>query len=477
MAVTQLSEIDDSHVIQVGRDKSFYHVDVDLSVRYNAYLDQVQFTDNPMSSRTQRTYWLFGAERGKYVENVLGRYEFVSGSYRRVYIFEEELYRYENWYIPTGQLSHWTQTELKWIDDTHAKLINTDKNGGHSESTTSVTSRSSYWGVVPSWSSRTIQRTVSSLTHALLSFAKTELPTYVEREARWQAALKAADGVMAYDLNMVEAVLNFGIDDIIPKKVSTKSLGLLENLCHSKNPIVWMARLSQISATMYLNYKYVISTNVDDLCQITGLDPDIASNLLNAAKSFKKDDVEPEEINQQLYTVARKISFAERYLSSTYGNYTTRLDIPIGTVTCKTNARLLAYPGEYADLSALGIITDEFGLKLTASRGVEAIPWEFVANWFIPIEKLVHSIEFNDAHLNVLFNVQSLCESDLVTLELGNSIESLDGLAYAQVKGRVRYYNRTVSQTFPTTQLSFKSDHGGISMSRILQGGSLIITR
>jgi hypothetical protein len=296
----------------------------------------------------------------------------------------------------------------------------------------------------------------------------------------WFASLDAVKGFHPYDLNLVEGILQFSMDDIVPKGTSSSILSILTDAVNSKGGLLSPSGIvygAQIFANVYLYHKYVASANVSDISSI--LVGDDKASMLDIVKSIKNIDPEyvPEQENWRLKRVAEIIVHRGHKLLSSYGTDHENLFTELGEARRETRARLRAWPRYYDDMSTAAIICEEFGLSLTAERLVAVVPYEFIAQWFVPIEENIRSIEYNRDRLQMLYKVHNLCLSEKVVIPLDmNFIKAMYGLSAASGQLYFKTYSRRSQREFPPTALDLNL-HPSLNLSRVLQGTSLIVSR
>lgn len=294
------------------------------------------------------------------------------------------------------------------------------------------------------------------------------------------AALEAARDFNAYDINLIEALAGFGLDDLYPKRLSKSLYQELSEFVRSPSLTTALSKTAYLAATTYLYNKYVVGNNIADIEQLLGLSGSRrfadASAIAEKLASSLSDD-EQSNWDFRLAKMARKIVYKWDYLQDSYGGVTRVASNGFDTVTRTNRAHLQATPGPLRDMTASAIILDDIGLSLRASRLAQAVKLEFIANWFLPIEENLDRLEFNQAHLNQLYSVKKLCLSDKVTHRFDfETLKYLYGLAVID-NGEISVcdYNRYTREDFPPTSFQFRPD-GSVTLSRILQGSALIIT-
>lgn len=296
----------------------------------------------------------------------------------------------------------------------------------------------------------------------------------------WFASLDAVKGFHPYDLNLVEGILQFSMEDICPKGTSSSILSLLTDAVNSKGGLLSPSGIvygAQIFANVYLYHKYVASANVSDISSI--LVGDDKASMIDIVKSIKNMDPDyvPEQENWRLKRVAEIIVHRGHKLISSYGTDHEDLLTELGEARRETRARLRAWPRYYDDMSTAAIICEEFGLSLTAERLVAVVPYEFIAQWFVPIEENIRSIEYNRDRLQMMYKVQNLCLSEKVVVDLDmNYLKAMFGLSDASGQLYFKTYSRRSQREFPPTALDLNL-HPSLNLSRVLQGTSLIVSR
>lgn len=294
------------------------------------------------------------------------------------------------------------------------------------------------------------------------------------------AALEAARGFNAYDINLIEAIAGFGLDDLYPRKLSKTMLKEITEFVQSPSLTQAFIKTAYLASTTYLYSKYVVGNNIADIEQLLGLsgstrfaDAAVIADKLSKAISAE----EQADWDFRLAKMAQKIVYKWDYLQDTYGGTTNSSSNGFDTVTRINRAHLQATPGPLRDMSTSAIILDDIGLSLRASRIAQAVRLEFIANWFFPIEEDLDRLEFNQAHLNQLYRVRKLCLSDKVTHRFDfESLKYLFGLSDIDIGSlEITDYLRYTRDDFPPTTFRI-GPNGGPSLSRILQGSALIIT-
>lgn len=296
----------------------------------------------------------------------------------------------------------------------------------------------------------------------------------------WFASLDAVKGFHPYDLNLVESLLQFSMEDICPKGTSSSILSILTDAINSKGGLLSPSGIvygAQIFANCYLYYKYVALGNTSDVMSIlVGDDKATMADLVESVHNIDPSYV-PEQENWRLKRVAEIIVHRGHKLLSSYGTDHEVLFTELGEARRETRARLRAWPRYYNDMSTAAIICEEFGLSLTAERLVAVVPYEFIAQWFVPIEENIRSIEYNRDRLQMMYTVQNLCLSEKVVVPLDmNYLKALYGLSDATGQLYYKTYSRRSQREFPSTALDLNL-HPELSLSRIMQGASLIVSR
>jgi hypothetical protein len=295
------------------------------------------------------------------------------------------------------------------------------------------------------------------------------------------ACLKAALDFNAYDVNMIEALAGFsGLDDLMPVSLSSELVDEVTDFIQSPSMLTALTKAAYLSASTYLYGKYVTGNNIADLEQLLGLSGskrfrdaiEIAANLKKSISTRQEA-----EWNFRLAKMARKIVYKYDYLQDSYGAESAYASTGLDSVTVRSNAHLCATPGPLRDMSTSAIILDDIGMSLRASRLAQAVKFEFIANWFIPIEENLDRLEFNSVHLNQLYRVKKLTTSVKVKHTFNfPEIAAMYGLSdvIGGYISTVRYH-RWVSTEFPNTTFQHPSSEG-LSFGRLLQGSALIIT-
>lgn len=296
----------------------------------------------------------------------------------------------------------------------------------------------------------------------------------------WFASLDAVKGFHPYDLNLVESVLQFSMEDICPKGTSSSILSILTDAVNSKGGLLSPSGIvygAQIFANAYLYYKYVVLGNTSDVMSIlVGDDKATMADLVESIHNIDPTYV-PEQENWRLKRVAEIIVHRGHKLLSSYGTDHEDLFTELGEARRETRARLRAWPRYYSDMSTAAIICEEFGLSLTAERLVAVVPYEFIAQWIIPIEENIRSIEYNRDRLQMMYIVQNLCLSEKVVIHLDmNYLKALYGLSDAVGQLSFKTYSRRSQREFPSTALDLNL-HPELNLSRVMQGSSLIVSR
>lgn len=272
------------------------------------------------------------------------------------------------------------------------------------------------------------------------------------------ASQEAALSYQAYDFNLIEAAFDLkgGLDALLPTRTADDILKLLDKSRFATLPSK-LVDLAVTASNAYLYSKYAVAPTVSDL------------------SSLEMVDVDPETVNSSLQTLAEQLVYKGSKVVSRYGHASARVISPrIGQVDIMTNARIRAYPRYLKDMSDAAIIIDNIGLSLSAERLTEAIPYEFVAEWFLPIEESVRSIEYNDSRLNSMWEIKGLCLSTRKTASLG-SLRANFGFSDFSGDLVFTHYGRHTEVRFPSTRLP-SIGPADINPSRLLQGSALIIT-
>jgi hypothetical protein len=282
----------------------------------------------------------------------------------------------------------------------------------------------------------------------------------VKGNQEFLASQEAALSYQAYDINMVENLISFnGLEDLLPKRSADDIVRLLENSRFTTLPSKILDVAKSLADT-YLWNKYVFQTTASDLTSLTV--GDLAS--------------EPEEINHSLQMLAEQLVYKGSKEVTRYGHSSyTEISPRIGSVEIRTNARLRAYPKYLKDMSDAAIIVENIGLALSAERLVQVLPYEFAAEWFLPIEESIRSIEYNDARLNSMWEIKGLCLSTKKTVSLGDLKANF---GFTKFSGDLVFtdYGRHTEINFPSTRLP-SIGPADINSSRVLQGSALIITK
>lgn len=297
----------------------------------------------------------------------------------------------------------------------------------------------------------------------------------------WLSSLDACQGFHPYDINMVETLVQFGIEDLVPKNTSSTVLDILTDAISSKGGLLSPSGLlaaAQIFGNCYLYYKYVFLGDMSDLSEITlGTDkPFIDATVLGIYRA--QPDFKPvPHVNRKLQSLAQLIVHRGGRALQSYGAWRQSEITNLGDCTIRFNARLQAYPKYLDDMRTADIILEEFGVSLSWERLAAIVPYEFIAEWFIPIEETIRSVEYNADRLNAMYQVKNLCLSAKATLPLDTPyLCAMFGLSQAQGSLTIKTYERSSRDKFPPTAPDL-SLHPSISLSRVMQGASLIITR
>lgn len=292
-------------------------------------------------------------------------------------------------------------------------------------------------------------------------FRKLELVRLVGNE-EFLASQEAALSYQAYDVNLVEAAFDLtSLADMLPKRTADDIIKLLGTSRFETLPSK-IIDVAKSLADSYLYNKYVVLPTVSDVTSLTG-----------AGLSLPTE--EQETVNQSLQLLAEQLVYKGSHIVSRYGSVSRSiLDPDIGRINVRTNARIRAYPRYLKDMSDAAIIVENIGLALSAERLMQVIPYEFVAEWFLPIEESMRSIEYNHARLDSMWEITGLCLSTKKVCSLGDRKYNW-GLS--QFSGDLIFtdYGRHTDIHFPSTRLP-SIGPVDINPSRLLQGSSLIIT-
>lgn len=295
----------------------------------------------------------------------------------------------------------------------------------------------------------------------------------------WHAALEATDGFNPYDINMVENLFGASMEDVCPKGTAGTVLDILTNAVNRKgglsNPKGIISG-AQIFANCYLYYKYVANGNYSDFSQLAIGDD--KKFIVDAVKDIYAADPNyvPTSENWRLKFIAEQIVHKGTKSVTKYGTCSDNHSTLLGEMRSITRARLKAYPRYLEDMSAASYVCEQFGLSLTAERLVQVIPYEFVAEWFFPIEETIHSIENNADVLAMRYKVENLCLSrkDRIVLDM-NFLLAMFGLSEANGQLYYKVYDRRSQLEFPPTVLDLTL-HPSMTLSRWMQGSSLVLT-
>lgn len=290
--------------------------------------------------------------------------------------------------------------------------------------------------------------------HAAVVIQSAPLP----RAREFQAAQEAALSYTAYDFNMIEAIadLKDGLGGQLPAQVADNLIHLIETSKFASLPSK-IIDAAKVFADGYLYSKYVMVPTASDTTELL----DIGSNS---------------DINVPMQILAQQIVLKDKQLVSRYGVSSGEVfdESGVGNISYITRARVRAYPAYLKDMSEAAIIVDNIGLSLSAERLAEVVPYEFVANWFLPIEDSIRAVEYNDARLNSMWQIKGICISDTVTCSDG-ILRSLYGLGHFNGGLTFKFYQRSTRSKFPSVLLPAVAPTD-INPSRVLQGSSLIIT-
>lgn len=297
--------------------------------------------------------------------------------------------------------------------------------------------------------------------HALWILTHTEFRGDMEFEAAQNAALS----YRAYDVNLVEAAFDLagGLDSQLPGTVADSITTALTHSVYQNLPSK-VLDVARAMGNAYLYQKYVVQPTVSDVMELTGAE---ALHVLDESDTNEYTDI-------ALQTLAEQLVYKGSKEVSRYGTASETLhDGALGDITCHTNVRVRAYPRYLKDMSDAAIIVENIGLALSAERLTEVIPYEFVANWFLPIEDSVRAIEYNDARLNSMWEITGICTSRTIECGIGNLL-ALHGLSAFSGQLNFTFYTRGWSNKFPSTRLPAVGP-SRINVSRTLQGAALII--